>query len=205
MPLSSRLPHFHLVLGLFDKPKKTGPVRVRGGACFPQPPLPCPSPVPPSRSPSSRRAHFNTRHSPSSTFTSKTSQFVVSRRSESVQLPSGLALLSRISSVLPSSTRSSPSLSSLGPWFLTNIVVNFEIYRYSREGGNKPFMQVYQVRTLPPPCSRARSHYAQLNVDNCGPMVLDALIKIKDEDPTLSFRRCASPPSSCLLCSQVLP
>src|SRR3546814_17941966 len=33
--------------------------------------------------------------------------------------------------------------------------------------------------------------YAQLNVDNCGPMVLDALIKIKEEDPTLSFRRSA--------------
>jgi len=51
-------------------------------------------------------------------------------------------------------------------------VVNFEIYRYNREAGNKPYMQVYK-----------------LNVDNCGPMVLDALIKIKDDDPTLVFRR----------------
>jgi len=51
-------------------------------------------------------------------------------------------------------------------------VVNFEIYRYNREAGNKPYMQVYP-----------------LNVDDCGPMVLDALIKIKEDDPTLVFRR----------------
>jgi succinate dehydrogenase/fumarate reductase-like Fe-S protein len=30
----------------------------------------------------------------------------------------------------------------------------------------------------------------QLDVNNCAPMVLDALLKIKNEqDPTLSFRR----------------
>jgi succinate dehydrogenase/fumarate reductase iron-sulfur protein len=52
-------------------------------------------------------------------------------------------------------------------------VVTFEVYRYNREANNnKPYMQVYQV-----------------NVDNCGPMVLDALIKMKEEDPTLVFRR----------------
>jgi len=51
--------------------------------------------------------------------------------------------------------------------------VNFEIYRYNRDAnGNKPYMQSYQ-----------------LNVESCGPMVLDALIKIKEEDPTLTFRR----------------
>lgn len=47
----------------------------------------------------------------------------------------------------------------------------FEIYRWYP--GEKPKMQKYQV-----------------NLNSCGPMVLDALIKIKNEiDPTLSFRR----------------
>jgi len=52
-------------------------------------------------------------------------------------------------------------------------VVTFEVYRYNREANNnKPYMQLYQV-----------------NVENCGPMVLDALFKMKDEDPSLTFRR----------------
>jgi succinate dehydrogenase/fumarate reductase iron-sulfur protein len=35
---------------------------------------------------------------------------------------------------------------------------------------------------------RYTSYY--INIKECGPMILDALIKIKDEiDPTLSFRR----------------
>jgi len=55
---------------------------------------------------------------------------------------------------------------------LKNKVVQFEIYRYSPEEG-KPRMQVYPV-----------------NLKECGPMVLDALIKIKNEqDATLTFRR----------------
>jgi len=49
--------------------------------------------------------------------------------------------------------------------------VNFRIYRF-QEGG-KPHMQSYSV-----------------NMKECGPMVLDALIKIKSEqDSTLTFRR----------------
>jgi len=52
-------------------------------------------------------------------------------------------------------------------------VVTFEVYRYNRDANNnKPYMQVYQV-----------------DVGNCGPMVLDALFKMKDEDPSLTFRR----------------
>jgi succinate dehydrogenase (ubiquinone) iron-sulfur subunit len=55
-------------------------------------------------------------------------------------------------------------------------VVNFEIYRLNRESpehGGRPYIQVYRVP-----------------VEECGPMVLDALIKIKNEqDPTLTFRR----------------
>ena len=50
----------------------------------------------------------------------------------------------------------------------------FSIYRWDPENkGKLPVMQIYEV-----------------NLDECGPMVLDALIKIKNEiDPTLTFRR----------------
>jgi len=51
--------------------------------------------------------------------------------------------------------------------------ITFEIYRFSKEKGNLPYIQVYRI-----------------NADECGPMVLDALIKIKNEqDSTLTFRR----------------
>lgn len=50
----------------------------------------------------------------------------------------------------------------------------FQIYRYNPEkAGDKPTMVDYPI-----------------NLSECGPMVLDALIKIKNEvDPTLTFRR----------------
>jgi succinate dehydrogenase (ubiquinone) iron-sulfur subunit len=50
----------------------------------------------------------------------------------------------------------------------------FEIYRWNPEQPNKkPYVQTYEV-----------------DLNSCGPMVLDALIKIKNEiDPTLTFRR----------------
>ena len=49
----------------------------------------------------------------------------------------------------------------------------FKIYRYNPDDNSKPRLDSYQV-----------------NLDDCGPMVLDALIKIKNEiDPTLTFRR----------------
>ncbi|XP_039264970.1 succinate dehydrogenase [ubiquinone] iron-sulfur subunit, mitochondrial-like [Styela clava] len=50
----------------------------------------------------------------------------------------------------------------------------FSIYRWDPEKkGKLPVMQIYEV-----------------DLDDCGPMVLDALIKIKNEiDPTLTFRR----------------
>mmetsp|Transcript_15137 Transcript_15137/g.20890 ORF Transcript_15137/g.20890 Transcript_15137/m.20890 type:complete len:289 (+) Transcript_15137:95-961(+) len=51
--------------------------------------------------------------------------------------------------------------------------VPVSIYRWSPEDEGKPRMDTYEV-----------------NVDDCGPMMLDVLIKIKDEiDSTLSFRR----------------
>jgi len=52
-------------------------------------------------------------------------------------------------------------------------VRTFQIYRYDPEAGAGPRLDTYYV-----------------DRDDCGPMVLDALIKIKNEiDPTLTFRR----------------
>ena len=49
----------------------------------------------------------------------------------------------------------------------------FAVYRYDPSTGENPRVDTYEV-----------------DMDNCGPMVLDALIKIKNEiDPTLTFRR----------------
>lgn len=49
----------------------------------------------------------------------------------------------------------------------------FHVYRWNEEDGQNPRMDIYEV-----------------DMDTCGPMVLDALIKIKNEiDPTLTFRR----------------
>merc|ERR1711871_1784149 len=49
----------------------------------------------------------------------------------------------------------------------------FKIYRWDPEQKQKPYISTYPV-----------------NMDECGPMVLDALLKIKNEiDPTLTFRR----------------
>ena len=52
-------------------------------------------------------------------------------------------------------------------------VKKFKIYRWDPENGENPRLDTYFV-----------------DLDKCGPMMLDALIKIKNEiDPTLSFRR----------------
>lgn len=49
----------------------------------------------------------------------------------------------------------------------------FKVYRWDPDGGQNPRLDTYEV-----------------DLDTCGPMVLDALIKIKNEiDPTLTFRR----------------
>lgn len=49
----------------------------------------------------------------------------------------------------------------------------FSIYRWNPDTGGKPKMQQYEI-----------------DLNECGPMVLDALLKIKNEiDPTLTFRR----------------
>lgn len=49
----------------------------------------------------------------------------------------------------------------------------FEIYRYDPDAKENPRLDTYEI-----------------DLDHCGPMVLDAIIKIKNEiDPTLAFRR----------------
>ena len=52
-------------------------------------------------------------------------------------------------------------------------VQKFRIYRWDPESGENPRYDTFEI-----------------DLDDCGPMVLDALIKIKNEvDPTLTFRR----------------
>ncbi len=68
--------------------------------------------------------------------------------------------------------RSSPARTTAAPNGATN-VKKFAIYRYDPTTGENPRVDTYDV-----------------DMDNCAPMVLDALIKIKNEiDPTLTFRR----------------
>jgi len=52
-------------------------------------------------------------------------------------------------------------------------IKRFQIYRYDPDSGQNPHVDIYEI-----------------DLDACGPMVLDAIIKIKNEiDPTLTFRR----------------
>jgi succinate dehydrogenase (ubiquinone) iron-sulfur subunit len=52
-------------------------------------------------------------------------------------------------------------------------IKEFKVYRWDPEQQQKPYLKIYPV-----------------DLNECGPMVLDALIKIKNEqDPTLTFRR----------------
>ena len=52
-------------------------------------------------------------------------------------------------------------------------VKKFTVYRYDPDSGDNPRYDTFEI-----------------DLDNCGPMVLDALIKMKSEqDPTLTFRR----------------
>jgi len=54
-----------------------------------------------------------------------------------------------------------------------NNIRKFQIYRWTPDDGENPRVDTYWV-----------------DMDSCGPMILDALIKIKNEiDPTLTFRR----------------
>jgi succinate dehydrogenase / fumarate reductase, iron-sulfur subunit len=73
---------------------------------------------------------------------------------------------------LPKNSRIQPGKHFAAPEGAKN-VRTFKVYRYDPDGGDNPRMDSYD-----------------LDMDHCGPMVLDALIKIKNEiDPTLTFRR----------------
>ena len=55
----------------------------------------------------------------------------------------------------------------------SNNIKNFRVYRWSPDDDKNPRVDTYEV-----------------DMDNCGPMVLDAVMKIKsDIDPSLTFRR----------------
>ncbi len=73
---------------------------------------------------------------------------------------------------LPKNSRIKPGRHHPAPAGSGN-VRTFRIYRYDPDSGENPRTDTYEV-----------------DLDQCGPMVLDALIKIKNEiDPTLTFRR----------------
>jgi succinate dehydrogenase / fumarate reductase, iron-sulfur subunit len=73
---------------------------------------------------------------------------------------------------LPRNSRIKPGKRHAGAEGASN-AREFEIYRYDPDSGDNPRVDTYKV-----------------DMDDCGPMVLDALIKIKNEvDATLTFRR----------------
>ncbi|PPR15353.1 MAG: Succinate dehydrogenase iron-sulfur subunit [Alphaproteobacteria bacterium MarineAlpha9_Bin7] len=73
---------------------------------------------------------------------------------------------------LPKNSRIGVGTTHPAPENATNIR-RFLVYRWSPDGGKNPSIDTYEI-----------------DMDACGPMVLDALIKIKNEiDPTLTFRR----------------
>ncbi|CDJ63062.1 LOW QUALITY PROTEIN: iron-sulfur subunit of succinate dehydrogenase, putative [Eimeria necatrix] len=101
--------------------------------------------------------------------------FMEMRRLTSSLSPAGVSAACRL--LFP---RASPALSGLVPQHRASFSSNaggtnltFRIHRYDPEKGGRPHMQEYTLDT-----------------STCGPMVLDALIAIKDrQDPTLTFRR----------------
>jgi succinate dehydrogenase / fumarate reductase iron-sulfur subunit len=73
---------------------------------------------------------------------------------------------------LPANSRVRPGTIHQAPAGATR-VRRFRVYRFDPDSGENPRLDTYEV-----------------DLDRCGPMVLDALIKIKNEvDATLTFRR----------------
>ncbi len=73
---------------------------------------------------------------------------------------------------LPANSKIRPGKTYDAPPGATN-ARNFRVYRWTPDDGENPSVDTYTV-----------------DLDDCGPMVLDALIKIKNEvDATLTFRR----------------
>ncbi|CAH1412930.1 unnamed protein product [Lactuca virosa] len=81
--------------------------------------------------------------------------------------PAATLLLSRAHASEPQAQQSEPTSRS------SQNLKNFQIYRWNPDNPGKPELRNYEI-----------------NLKECGPMVLDALIKIKNEiDPSLTFRR----------------
>jgi succinate dehydrogenase / fumarate reductase iron-sulfur subunit len=73
---------------------------------------------------------------------------------------------------LPKNSRITTGKTWPAPKGATNVRV-FRVYRWDPDSGENPRIDTYHV-----------------DINTCGPMVLDAIIKIKNEiDPTLTFRR----------------
>ncbi|MBK20108.1 MAG: succinate dehydrogenase iron-sulfur subunit [Rhodospirillaceae bacterium] len=73
---------------------------------------------------------------------------------------------------LPANSKISSGKTHKAPEGATNIK-RFQVYRYDPDDGENPSVDTFEV-----------------DMDTCGPMVLDALIKIKNEmDSSLTFRR----------------
>ncbi|KAJ0653648.1 putative succinate dehydrogenase/fumarate reductase iron-sulfur protein [Helianthus annuus] len=81
--------------------------------------------------------------------------------------PATKLFISRSHASEPQTTQSTPVAQT------TPSLKTFQIYRWNPDSPTKPELKSYEI-----------------NLNECGPMVLDALIKIKNEvDPTLTFRR----------------
>ena len=73
---------------------------------------------------------------------------------------------------LPKNSKVTEGVTHKAPAGAKNIR-RFRVYRWNQDDGQNPHVDTYEV-----------------DMDSCGPMVLDALLKIKHEmDPTLTFRR----------------
>ncbi|HEX2113896.1 MAG TPA: 2Fe-2S iron-sulfur cluster-binding protein, partial [Alphaproteobacteria bacterium] len=73
---------------------------------------------------------------------------------------------------LPANSKITPGKDWAAPAGATRLKA-FKVYRWDPDSGANPRVDTFQV-----------------DLDKCGPMVLDALIKIKNEiDSTLTFRR----------------
>jgi len=74
---------------------------------------------------------------------------------------------------LPTSRSAHASASASASPSSSPQIKHFKIYRWNPDTTEQPRVQTYEI-----------------NMNECGPMILDALIKIKNEiDPTLTFRR----------------
>ncbi|MEE2981301.1 MAG: 2Fe-2S iron-sulfur cluster-binding protein, partial [Pseudomonadota bacterium] len=73
---------------------------------------------------------------------------------------------------LPANSKVGPGKTHPAPAGAAN-VKRFKVYRWEPDSGDNPRVDIFEV-----------------DIDDCGPMVLDALIKIKNEiDPSVTFRR----------------